>query len=1023
MTKPLFPNQNNDTLKLFCNLFINQIQLDRSVYFLLLFLFSMSKLVGQTTWTGNINNNWSIAGNWTNGVPDATDIVTIPNVFPNPDPIIMNGTVALGRSVTIESTVTLVIEEMGSLTLINSDFIPGILNQGLLASAGTIIISTNHYGINNQGSIQIQKDAQLTITGAGLSGIQTSVNSFFSNHGNIDIGTVSGVTQFGIASSGGFTNQSEGRIRLSRYGQHALVVGPFSTFNNFGMIETGIFESFGTIGVINLGELFNHASGTIRIDHASSWAIQNETSGIFNNSGIINLGNNTIIGNGIENGGIFNHTSGEITINRLQFRGIFNLNEAEFYSGGIIRIGNESSNGNFGIENRGYFEQTLGEIHIDRYTLWGIYNHFLGEFKSKRFIFIGSLGSAGTNGIRNEGPFTNDGGTITINNTSQTALLNNSASFQNLNGGFLIIGNLASVGEHGIRQENSASFINQGPISIDRFSDAGLRNNSLLFDNYSTFHIGQNAISSGWSIYNPTGNVINRPGGGMVLFGPLSLGENNFSNLGYMSIISTEPHENSGFTNHGIIGYTNENQIPNVTNENVIALPLIGECGDIINALQFGDSPAFEILDSWLGVEGFIGHIPFPAGTYDLMSNVFSPTNIPDGLGLLMVPFTDPNINFTGFVFTTIALEDVTPPTVTCFDIEVVFNGEEEIQLDPISLADALDNCGMLELSLSTSIAECKMIGQIIEVTVTASDGNQTSQCVSQITVSGLPCGWSQDPDGINCNLGNEVQYDPVTEQFDVTSTNCYYGNPFNDDAMAFAQRTLCGDGTLTAEVISITGGLGWAGLIMRENNEPGAKKIQLTTNRGSFVRRELRTVTNGSAHPQQFLSPNRFWLRLVRKGNQFSGFTSHNGITWNFVMAGNISMGQCIQMGMIVTNYNSNSTVAGTFANVSYEEANMQNLPISADLLTVPEVHNFEVYPNPASTEVWVNLKSTFMESSILEVTDMQGKVVFTKSIQTMDHKSHPIQIQHYTPGVYVVRLKSQGQPDSVKKLVVAPR
>ena len=1022
MTNPILQNQINQTMKQFSNLSIKQTLIDRSVYFLLLFLFSVSMIEGQTTWTGNINNNWSTAGNWTNGVPDATDIVTIPDVFPNPDPIIMNGTVALGRSVTIEPTVTLVIEEMGSLTIVNNEAIPGILNHGLLYVEGTVIISTSNIGINNQGSVSIEQSAQLTIAGSTITGIQTSTNSFFRNYGNIDIGTVSS-NIFGLALSGGFVNEASGKIRISRTTQHSIVLGGLATFDNFGMIEVGIFEGFATIGILNNGQFSNKTSGNIKIDYASSRGIDNKKSGTFNNEGDIDLGTKTNIWQGIENDGIFNHSSGEITINRIEDRGIFNLPDAEFFSGGIIRIGNEVFTGSRGIENRGYFEQTMGEIHVDRFSLWGIYTHFLGETKSKGFIIIGNLGPAGTNGIRNEGPYTNDGGTIIVNNTSITAILNISILFQNLNNGFIILGNIAPIGEHGIRQEESSSFINRGPISIDRFSDAGLRNNSLLFDNYSTLQIGQNGPSTGWSIYNPTGNVINRPGGGMVLFGPLSLGNNNFSNFGYMSIISSEPHQNIGFTNHGIIGYTSETPIPNVINENVIALPLIGECGDIPNALQFGDSPTFEILESWLGVEGFTGHIPSPAGTYDPMSNVFSPTNIPDGWGLLMVPFTDPNINFKGFVFTIIALEDVTPPTVTCFDIEVVFNGEEEIHLDPMNLVDAMDNCGTPELSLSTPIVECKMIGQIIEVTVTASDANQSSQCVSQITVSGLPCGWSQDPDGINCKMGNDVQYDPVTEQFDVTSTNCYYGNPFNDDVMAFAQRTLCGDGTLTAEVTSITGGLGWAGLIMRETNDPGAKKIQLTTNRTNFARRELRTVTNGSANPQQILSPNRFWLRLVRKGNQFSGFTSHNGITWNFVMAGNITMGQCIQMGLIVTNYNSNSTVTGTFANVSYEESIMQNLPIPVDLIAVPELYDFEVYPNPASTEVWVNLQSTTSESSMLEVTDMHGKIVFQKSIQSMDHKSHPIQVQHYMPGVYMVRLKSKGQPDLVKKLVVAPR
>src|SRR5690606_31531934 len=100
-----------------------------------------------------------------------------------------------------------------------------------------------------------------------------------------------------------------------------------------------------------------------------------------------------------------------------------------------------------------------------------------------------------------------------------------------------------------------------------------------------------------------------------------------------------------------------------------------------------------------------------------------------------------------------------------------------------------------------------------------------------------------------------------------------------------------------------------------------GAKKIQLTTNLSNFSRREIRAITNGPSAPQQFPSFNRYWLRLVRQGNTFIGYTSPNGTNWYQVMVVNIEMNQCIDMGMIVTNYNSNSTIVATFANVSYTE------------------------------------------------------------------------------------------------------
>jgi hypothetical protein len=117
--------------------------------------------------------------------------------------------------------------------------------------------------------------------------------------------------------------------------------------------------------------------------------------------------------------------------------------------------------------------------------------------------------------------------------------------------------------------------------------------------------------------------------------------------------------------------------------------------------------------------------------------------------------------------------------------------------------------------------------------TYTDCEGNTLSwSFIYTITEGSLPCGWSAEPNGAGCNAGNSATYNSNTQRFTVTSTNCYYPNSFTSDALAFAQYDLCGNGSITAEVTSITGNaLGWAGVTMRENNTAGAKKAQLMTN------------------------------------------------------------------------------------------------------------------------------------------------------------------------------------------------
>jgi uncharacterized protein (DUF169 family) len=250
------------------------------------------------------------------------------------------------------------------------------------------------------------------------------------------------------------------------------------------------------------------------------------------------------------------------------------------------------------------------------------------------------------------------------------------------------------------------------------------------------------------------------------------------------------------------------------------------------------------------------------------------------------------------FVYTIV---DSTPPVVTCSNSTVTFNGQESIVLNANTLVSATDNCGIQSITLSTSVITCLQVGQQVPVTATVTDLNgNTATCTSTVTVGGLPCGWSQQPNGVGCTDGNSFAFSSASSVYTATSTNCYYASPFTSDETAFAQRRLCGNGSITTLVSGINPlAGGWAGVVMRESNAAGAKKAQLLTNLSSQHRREFRTATNGQAIPQQFPSQNRYWLRITRVGNQFTMYTSANGIAWFVVGSQNIVMSSCIQVGL----------------------------------------------------------------------------------------------------------------------------
>lgn len=417
----------------------------------------------------------------------------------------------------------------------------------------------------------------------------------------------------------------------------------------------------------------------------------------------------------------------------------------------------------------------------------------------------------------------------------------------------------------------------------------------------------------------------------------------------------------------------------------------------------------------------------------------YSPTTVScSDVGAVIVTVTvnDGNGN-TNTCQATVTVEDNIPPVAVCLNHTVTFNGEAEIVLDSEDIWDkaaSSDNCGgVFFVSANPPAIVCEDLGSVVPVTVTIEDASgNTATCVSMVTVEGLPCGWSQQPNGINCVDGNEISYDVPTEVFTATSEDCYFASPYNSDEMAFAQHDLCGDGSLVAQVTSISGtSLGWAGLTMRESNAGGAKKVQLLTNLSNFSRREVRYTTNGTAFPQQFPSLNRYWLRLERQGNQFIGYTSANGLQWFQVMAVTVNMNACLEIGLVATNYGQNSTVTATFANV--EVVDVLPLVRPANGIIQAAAPDFTAFPNPTTGELNLDLSAYQGHAVRLELYDVHGKAVKVVEIDAAE-RTERLDLSGFSNGLYLLRVKTIGTgvgaenvlrlrpvwPDATKRVVL---
>jgi large repetitive protein len=368
----------------------------------------------------------------------------------------------------------------------------------------------------------------------------------------------------------------------------------------------------------------------------------------------------------------------------------------------------------------------------------------------------------------------------------------------------------------------------------------------------------------------------------------------------------------------------------------------------------------------------------------------------------------------------TVNFTDDTPPSVTCSDQTITFTGQATIMLDPLALVNASDACGIQSIVLTPSSVSCADIGQTIPVTalVTDNSGN-TATCTSNVTLEGLPCGWSSGSTGCT----GTATFKPAQSEWSVTSQNCYYDDPFDSDSFAYVQRTLCGNGSITARVTNISPiATGWAGVIMRETNSTGTKKVQLMTNLNNLSRREVRYTTGGQAYPQQFPAQSRFWLRIERIGNQFIGYVSGNGVIWIQVMSVSVDMNSCIQMGLVVTNYSPISTVTATFNNVSFTGSNVPLLEGASTPLSTHEqpTADFSVFPNPTSGLLNVGLSEYIGRPVRVELYSLQGQLLRFAEIDEVQTATEQFDLSGYKDGMYLVRVKSEGLPDATKRVVL---
>jgi len=381
------------------------------------------------------------------------------------------------------------------------------------------------------------------------------------------------------------------------------------------------------------------------------------------------------------------------------------------------------------------------------------------------------------------------------------------------------------------------------------------------------------------------------------------------------------------------------------------------------------------------------------------------------------------NSNNKGFCSFRLDIIDEEAPEVICQDITINFNGEDNIAIISNTIFDAeasSDACGPVSfVSQSLVEASCSNVGEALVVEVVGVDPNgNTSSCTAQVTVVGMPCGFEEGD--IDCENGASATYDPEEESFTLTADDC---SGYPQGEYSIVQTELCGNGEIVARVASL-GADGRVGVIMMENQEPGARMVAMVKDLTRRVRTEYRSSTDGTI---SYKGKNRSgvdWLRIVRTGSKFKTYTSTNGSYWRLAHTINFSsFDDCVQVGLFVYTKDADEPVTAVFDNVEVSGDNYvahqqlpSGLPENASTTRQQLMDTqLQIAPNPFATQTQIEVILPTETDVLMDIYNLHGQRVQSLENARLDAGTHRYEWdgnssrgESLPTGIYMLRLRA---------------
>ena len=143
-------------------------------------------------------------------------------------------------------------------------------------------------------------------------------------------------------------------------------------------------------------------------------------------------------------------------------------------------------------------------------------------------------------------------------------------------------------------------------------------------------------------------------------------------------------------------------------------------------------------------------------------------------------------------------------------------------------------------------------------------------------------------------------------------------------DSFRYSFTSLTGNGQIVAQVTSLSDANAWAkaGVMIRNGIGSNAAEASLTFTPGGYTQFISRNAAGAASTGTTVARGSAAYVKLVRTGNVFAGYTSADGKTWTLVSQQTIAMGATVDIGLAVTAHDRTKLETATFKNVAVTKA-----------------------------------------------------------------------------------------------------